>query len=44
LGGFNSHLVNSRKPEASTPTHRSDLDEFSDNLDNLLLLDLAREI
>jgi hypothetical protein len=35
LGGFNSHLADSRKPEASTPTRRSDLDE-------LLLPDLGR--
>jgi hypothetical protein len=44
LGGFNSHLVNSRKPEASTPTRHSDLDEFIDNLDELLLPNLARQI
>jgi hypothetical protein len=37
LGGFNSHLVNSRKPENSTPTRSSDLDEFIDNLNELLL-------
>jgi hypothetical protein len=28
LGGINSHLVDSRKLEASTPTRSSDLDEF----------------
>jgi hypothetical protein len=44
LGGFNSHLVNSRKPEASTSTRSSDLDEFIDNLDELLLPDLALQI
>jgi hypothetical protein len=27
-GGFNSHLVDSRKPKASTPTQHSDLDEL----------------
>jgi hypothetical protein len=43
-GGLNSHLVNSRNPEASTPPQSSDLDEFIDNLDELLLPDLARQI
>jgi hypothetical protein len=37
LGGFSSHLVNSRKPEASTSTRSS-------NLDELLLPDLPRQI
>jgi hypothetical protein len=41
LGGFNSHLANSRKPEASTPTRHNDLDEFIDNINKLLLLDLV---
>jgi hypothetical protein len=36
LGGFNIHLVDSRKPEAFTPTRHSDLDE-------LQLPDLALE-
>jgi hypothetical protein len=44
LGGFNGHLADSRKPEASTPTRRSNLDEFIDNLNELLLPDLAGEI
>jgi hypothetical protein len=44
LGGFNSRLADSRKLEASTPTRRSDLDEFIDNLDELLLPDLVRQI
>jgi hypothetical protein len=44
MGGFNSHLVDSRKLEASTPTRHSDLDEFIDNLDKLLLLDLVLQI
>jgi hypothetical protein len=35
---------NSTKPEASTPTRRSELDEFIDNLDELLLPDLVEEI
>jgi hypothetical protein len=43
-GGFNSRLVNSRKPEASTPTQHSDLGEYIDNLDELLLPDLVRQI
>jgi hypothetical protein len=37
LGGFNSHLVHSRKPEASTSTRSS-------NLDELLLANLPRQI
>jgi hypothetical protein len=37
LGGFNSYLVDFRKPEASTSTRSSDLDEFINNLDELLL-------
>jgi hypothetical protein len=32
-GGFNSHLANSSKPEASVANRCSDLDEFIDNLD-----------
>jgi hypothetical protein len=44
LGGFNSHLVDSGKPEASTSTQHSDIDEFIDNLDELLLLDLVLQI
>jgi hypothetical protein len=44
LGRFNSHLADSRKPEASAPTRRSDLNEFIDNLDELLLPDLAEQI
>jgi hypothetical protein len=42
LGGFNSHLVDSRKPEPSTSTQSSNLKEFIDNLDELLLPGLAR--
>jgi hypothetical protein len=44
LGGFNSHLADSRKPEASTSTQSSDLDKFIDNLDELLLPDLVLQI
>jgi hypothetical protein len=36
-GGFNSHLTDSREPETSAATRRSDLDEFIDNLDEMLL-------
>jgi hypothetical protein len=43
-GGFNSHLVDNREPEASAATQCSRLDEFVDNLDEMLLPDLAREI
>jgi hypothetical protein len=44
LGGFKSCLVDSRKPEASTPTRSSDLDEFIDNPDKSLFPDLVRQI
>jgi hypothetical protein len=43
-GGFNGHLADSRKPEASTANQSSNLSEFVDNLDELLLPDLAAEI
>jgi hypothetical protein len=43
-GGFNCHLVDSRKPEASTASRCNDLDEFVDNHDELMLPDPAREI
>jgi hypothetical protein len=43
-GVFNIHLADTSKPEASTATRCSDLDEFIANLDEMLLLDLAREI
>jgi hypothetical protein len=38
LGGFNSHLI------ASTSTRSSDLNEFIDNLNELLLPDLVLQI
>jgi hypothetical protein len=41
LGGFNSHLANSKELEATSSTPSSNLDEFIDNLDDLLLPDLA---
>jgi hypothetical protein len=44
LGGFNSHLANSKEPEASSSTASSDLDEFINNLNDLLLPDLAQQI
>jgi hypothetical protein len=43
-GGFNNHLANSRESETPTATQRGDLDEFIDNLDEMLLPGLAREI
>jgi hypothetical protein len=43
-GGFNSHLDDSRKLEASTTSRGSDLDEFIDNLDKLLLPNLVLHI
>jgi hypothetical protein len=42
LGGFNSHLANSRKPEAFAETRRSNLDYFIDDLDKLLRPNLPR--
>jgi hypothetical protein len=44
LGGFNCHLANSKEPEASSSTPSSDLDDFIDNLDDMLLPDLAQQI
>jgi hypothetical protein len=44
LGGFNSHLIESRKSEASAATRCSNLDSFIDDLDELLLPDLPRQI
>jgi hypothetical protein len=44
LGGFNSHLVNPKESEVPAATQRNDLDEFVDNLEEMLLPDLAREI
>jgi hypothetical protein len=43
-GGFNSHLADSRELETSVATQHSDLDEFIDNLNEMLLPDLAKEI
>jgi hypothetical protein len=42
--GFNSHLANSRVPEASSSIQSSDLDKLINNLDDLLLPDLALQI
>jgi hypothetical protein len=44
LGGFHSHLADCKKPKVSTPTRRSNLDEFIENLNELLLPDLVRQI
>jgi hypothetical protein len=44
LGGFNSHLVDYKKLETSASTRSSDLDESIDNLDELLLPNLALQI
>jgi hypothetical protein len=44
LGGFNGHLDNSKELEASSSTSSSDLDEFIDNLNDLLFPDLAVQI
>jgi hypothetical protein len=42
-GSFRRHLVDDIKPKASAASQRSGLDEFIDNLDEMLLPDLARE-
>jgi hypothetical protein len=44
LGSFNIHLANSKEPEASSSTPSSDLNEFIDNLDDLLFPNLAQQI
>jgi hypothetical protein len=44
LGGFDSHLIDSRKMEASAATGRRNFDSFIDDLDELLLPDLPRQI
>ena len=43
-GGFNSHLARTREPEASAADRRGDLDKFVNNLGEMLVPDLAREI
>jgi hypothetical protein len=43
-GGFNNHLTDTTEPEASAANRRSDLNEFIDNLKEMLLPDIAREI
>jgi hypothetical protein len=44
LGGFNSHLAKSKEPKATSLTPSSDLDDFIDNLDDMLFPDLAQQI
>jgi hypothetical protein len=44
LGGFNSHLGDSKEPEASSSTPSNDLNKFIDNLDDLLIPNLAQQI
>jgi hypothetical protein len=43
-GGFNRHLADTGELEASATTQRSRLNKFVDNLDEMLLPDLAKEI
>jgi hypothetical protein len=43
-GGFNSHLADTGELEASATTQRSRLNKFVDNLDEMLLPDLAKDI
>jgi hypothetical protein len=44
VGSFRWHLVDDMKPEASAAAQCSDLNEFINNLDEMLLSDLTREI
>jgi hypothetical protein len=44
VGSFHRHLVDDMKSEASAIAQCSDLDEFIDNLNEMLLPGLAREI
>jgi hypothetical protein len=44
LGGFNNHLANLKEREASPSTSSSNLDDFIDNLDDMLFPDLAQQI
>jgi predicted ATP-grasp superfamily ATP-dependent carboligase len=41
---FRQHLIDDMKLEASTANQHSDLDKFIDNLDEMLLPNLTREI
>jgi hypothetical protein len=43
LGGFNSHLANSKEPEATSSTPSSDRNDFIDTLDDMLLPDLVQQ-
>ena len=36
-GGFNSHLTNPNETEAHATTHRNSIDEFVDQLDEIVL-------
>jgi hypothetical protein len=44
LGGYNNHLANPKEPEAPSSTPSSNFDDFIDNLDDMLLPDLAQQI
>jgi hypothetical protein len=43
-GGFDSHLANSREPEASSARRSNTIGNQADNLNEILLPDLAKEI
>jgi hypothetical protein len=43
-GGFHRHLIDNTKPETPAVNRCNDLDEFVDNLDEMLLPDLAGDI
>ena len=44
LGGFNGHLANIREPEALEAKEKIVLDEFANNLDEMLLPNPTKEI
>lgn len=43
-GNFRWHLIDNKKMEGPTMLPHNNLDEFIDNLDEMLLPDLAREV
>jgi hypothetical protein len=44
LGGSNTHQANPMEPKASSPASCSNLDEIVENSDEILLLELTKEI
>jgi hypothetical protein len=43
-GNFRRHLVDIRKPEASEPTSRRDIDDLIEDLDEIQLSDLIKTL